>query len=141
MTTTKPAATPVAPSKTGGSLGGHLVRVLLALAILDGVGVSSGIVTGQPRGDASYAVYAFGGTVAVWLLAGRRLPVLNRLSTLGWVVAVASLAALHAQAAIAAVKLPAAWPVPADAATVLVVFVLAVCMLALLFLRTKPEDL
>lgn len=127
--------TATAPAKTGGGLAGHLMRLLLALAVLDGVAVSSGIFTGQPRGDASYAVYAFAGTAFTWFLAGRRSPLPGRPTALGWTVIVSTLAALHTQAAVAAVRLPAAWPVPPQLATVMAIPVVVACGLALLAMR------
>lgn len=129
--------TKTAESRAGAA--GHVARVLLALALLDGVGTSSGVFTGQPRGDSSYAVYAFCGTVVAWLLATRRPAFMGQLTGRGRLVVGVSLAALYAQATIAAVKPPTQWPVPEAPATVLAIVVTVACGVALLAMRERES--
>lgn len=128
-----------APGKTGRAPAARVAEVLLALAILDGIGTSSGVLTGEPRGDTSYAVYAGCGAIVVWWLAAHRPAFLGPLTALGRLVAGASLAALHAQATIAAVKPQALWPVPEALTTVLAIPVAAACGAALLALRERES--
>jgi hypothetical protein len=111
------------------------MRLLLALAIVDGVATSSGIITHDPRGDGSYAVYAGSATLAAWLLAGRRGLLPGTVTGSGRVVLTAAVGALHAQAAIAALKPAAVWPVPAPMAFVLAVVAAVAVGVALLVMR------
>lgn len=127
-----------APTKAS-PVGGHVARVLLALALLDGIGTSSGILTGEPRGDTSYAVYAGCGAIVMWWLAAHRPAFMGPLTPPGRLVAGSSLAALYVQATIAAVKPAARWPVPESLTTVLAVVVAVACGVALLALRERES--
>lgn len=127
------------PSKTSSATGGRVAEVLLALAILDGIGTSSGILTGEPRGDTSYAVYAGCGAIAMWWLSSHRPAFMAPLTTLGRLVVGVTLAALYVQATIAAVKPAALWPVPEALTTVLAIPVAVACGVALLALRERES--
>lgn len=130
---------PTATKARRSPLGGHLARGVLALAVLDGVATSSGVITHEPRGDGSYAVYAACATAAAWWLMGRRSPLPGRPTALGRLVATVCLVALHTQAAIAAVKPQAAWPVPEALATALAIPVVVACGVALLAMRGQES--
>jgi hypothetical protein len=128
-----------APGKTRSAAGGRAAEVLLALALLDGIGTSSGILTGEPRGDTSYAVYAGCGAIVMWWLASHRPSFMGPLTALGRLVSGASLAALFAQATIAAVKPAARWPAPEAVTTVMAIPVAVACGFALLVLRERAS--
>jgi hypothetical protein len=128
-----------APNKAGRARGGRIAEVLLALAILDGVGTSSGIFTGERSGDTQYAVYAGCGAIVVWWLTSHRPAFMGPLTALGRLVSGASLAALYVQATIAAVKPQSLWPVPEALTTVMAAVLAGVCGFALLALREQES--